>query len=760
MGHLGDPYISRPLINLVPIYLIFGPNLLIVQLFNIILHLTTGILLFYFVKEAFKNTLLSRLSLIIFFTIPIMYVTLNVPSHDIPGLFFLMLCVYLFSKLNKSLNFNKNNFHIIFFSLMLGLCMITTQLSRKYGIIIYYSLILLMILNILKNIEFLLVKKINILIFKKLLFLFVLPLMIYYLGFHIQGKKPATISSSSPMLFSHCDTKNQGKKGGFYMRIADYKKIYFPLIKKVDQKQVNNGKISSELYYNYTDYLQLLIRKSNILYSIGDNTLWTQTKNKGKIIKQFKAGIFVLGKILRVILFFYAIIGSIYLLRKFKLSNNFSIMLIFWFILASIFILIGEVQTYYSYPFYANVSILSAVGFIRLPGLFKSFNNSFINTSKGMTSIFKVYRISLHLMIFIAFIIGFNIFYKTIIKKSDILYKDLRSPTITTLYNDGEIKKNAVVELVPQEKPLKFGMKIPQNSNFIESAWNFNVKPNKYYTIRGFVRENKNRILEMNTMVIVNDLIIIPNEKTYLIKRDLKIQKNNTISYFSSNPIYIDTNFLTIRLVLEVDKDIQIDNKLSNLSATFLEFIQITENKLYDSIPEKYEKKYQTPKNYIKKTNEIYSIGFDDTIWFVPTNDLINFEFNKGSFKGKSSLGSKHLFVISGGANRLNKIPEKKYRYLINPNKEYSFIIDGDFSDSLNIHLWTYIYDEKRLITEKYYYLTHNNKNRIYAIETPPNSKYLRFAFRFSGDGEFEFKNIKIYESEWAENSKNIIAWR
>lgn len=574
-NNLANVFICRPFVNLVPLYIVFGSDLFMVQLYNVLLHILTGLLLYYFIKNNFKNIVISRLSIIVYYTIPITYVTLNIPSHDIPGLFYLMLSIFLFSKLISSVDAKKHIIYLILLGTILGICMIILQYSRTLGDYIIYSIIVLLFINNVSNYKNFCTKNPRLQLLKKITFVFIIPLIIYFTGFKILPKPDRSILT---WIFSTCDCKPQNRAK--WRDIHDYR-IYIPIVDKSNKVPKALGKLSSEIYYNYYDYIQLLIRKNAELYNIGDHDFWYPEVGKRKKIKNFLEGVKIYSILLRIILFIYVIVGSIYFLKKLKLDNSLLIFFLFWFLLGNTLILIGEVQDRYSFSFHLQLAFLFSVGFVKSHQLFNILK---LKTSLAKTFYFQFFhkfrKLIFAIFILFCFTILFGFVYKSFIVYSDLLYKDLSSAKLSVTANDSVNYQNAMIETSKQEKPIKYGLKIPTGLNHIEVSWKFDVKSDHYYSINGFIRRNVNQSEVVYPKLILNDSIIIPNERTFLNEAMLYVHRDNLITYFSSSPLLVDTNYIMLQFVLQAEENIIIDNKqLSDQTTTYLEFLQITEEK-------------------------------------------------------------------------------------------------------------------------------------------------------------------------------------
>lgn len=565
----GKLYWQRPLVNLVPVYLIFGPNLMALQLYNAILNLSTGLMLYYFVKDSLKNLMIARVSLIIFFCLPVTYLSLNIPSHDIPGLFYMMLGFLLFGKINKKIDSGNNLLWPAFLSLLMGLVIFILQLSRSTGVFYFYSLLILFVFFLSKSfLLFFQRKRLRILIVKSLL-LFIIPMTAYYLfnSFFLSG---GINQGRYHMMFISTDT-SENCRGG-YTDIVDYKRYYY-LVDKEDKNDMALGKIASELYYNYPDYLKLLIRKNDRLFSLGDDNVWAQSDNKGFLLNGLVGVMWIFNKLVRIFLYFFAISGMIYLLKKYKLSNPFSVVLLCCLTCSALLILIGEVSPRYAYLFLICITVPAAIGFLTFPLLLKNAGALFKNQPRSFFT--RLTWIIVFTGLVIVFLTGLNLVIKQNLKDSDLVYRDLRAVDNATSDEALQEEIDQQWALSPQEQPLKYMVRIPAGSNLAEATWIFTTYPGATYEIRGFLRERNDREEEVKHHVFINDLSILPANDKPVQKKMLKTRKDYSVSYFSYSPITTEKDSLTVRFLLESGINQIANEESSDMTTTFLEFLQI-----------------------------------------------------------------------------------------------------------------------------------------------------------------------------------------
>lgn len=562
--NLHNVYLRRALVNLVPIYALFGPYQLAVQLVNLVLHIVTGLMLFSFIKDGLKSILVARVTLIFFFSVPVAYLTLNIPSHDITGVFYLMLAFFIFGKMFTSINRNEHILKILVLSFLAGFLAFVLDLSRSIGAFFFYALILLMLIYLTLFIMGGQGKDSRTMAFKKILFLFLIPLFTYYV------LKNNMISAGINkgrfiMMFVASDTSPENK--GAYVEIADYK-IYYNLINRDERAEMALGKYASELHHNFNDYLGMLLRKNNRFTRVGEDFSWAQTG--GRIVWPIVASHWIFSIIWRVILFLLAVFGLMALYKRRILETPFMLVLLMWLVTLLLMIFLSEVSPRYAYLFLLCLPVLSALGFLYMPSMLKQAASGLKDKKKVFTpaNVRFAFALSAALLILI-------LFFSTVMKsfeKPELVYKDLRKVVSGEApYLEAE-EFSINRDLTAQARPLKFGLSIKEYQDTSFAYWHYPAEAGKKYQVRGFLRQMIERPGGLKALVMVNGRNIIPED---MHTKKLKVLKSYEVGYFSSSVTALEDT-LTVALVLENTMDTALSSAPGQ-PHVFLEFLQIVE---------------------------------------------------------------------------------------------------------------------------------------------------------------------------------------
>ncbi len=352
--NLGDPYSKRNLFFLIPVLGLFGPNPVIIQILNFIIYLLSGFLFFKILRFHFPdNKIVQNTGTVLFFSIPYFYLSLNIPHYDLPGTFYLMISLYLLSRLLLGINGGKLS-GIIILSIALGLSFLALFYTRGLTAPMIISLTLFSLLLSFQPSA----KTSNKL--KIILFAAILPLIIFA-GTDKLIKNSRYIDqiesdrSLMQMVFSYNDTRFDGTT-----EHHDKKWVYFPLLSQDMRSDYALKKLNSEINFNWQWYLFRLSSKSYELFSIGGINDWVLhdspiRKGSGFFIKIWELGF-------QYLIVVFGIVGLFRLWNSewhFNLFILFSIAFIFT---CSFFVLFSEVGNRYSLIFLYGLIILASLG--------------------------------------------------------------------------------------------------------------------------------------------------------------------------------------------------------------------------------------------------------------------------------------------------------------------------------------------------------------------------------------------------------------
>jgi hypothetical protein len=408
---------------------------------------------------------------------------------------------------------------------------------------------------------------------KTLLFLIILPLIVFTL---VKSTLPAGNVQGGRFVNMFATTSTSHENTGSYDDIADYKRYYY-LMDKTDRKEMALGKLRSELYYNFQDYLGLLIRKNMRLYRFGGDFSWSHGEGESTLFSIIGSGLHVTTKLLRIFLFFFGIMGLIHLIRSGLYRHTLAIFVIFCMFISTILSAIGEVNPNYSYLLSVHFVVFGSIGFVKFPELLKALDFSFKRHVR-IQSIWIV-RSGILVMAIAGLIFIISVIYGKSLKNSNLVYRDLRNASISMDPASGRLDQDGIIELPLQEKPLRFGMCLPDLSEKITASWEFKVTPGVDYVVRGFIRQNVGCDTLMKTSLIISDRLFSMDAKQIGKPKKLKIHDNYQVSYFCIKPVSDNEGVINLQMVLEAPEGYpHIGSPMA--SNTFLEFVQVSEIKL------------------------------------------------------------------------------------------------------------------------------------------------------------------------------------
>lgn len=569
LQHLHAVYLRRALVNLAPLYMITGPNLLAVQLFNVFINIATGLLIYFFIRQSFKSILIARLSLLFYFLLPITYLTLNVPSHDIAGLFYLMVCFTLFERMDHFLSSGKRWPLVFILSLLLGVMLFILQLSRSIGLFCFYALFMFLLVSLLDFFPLREVPKKYPYLIKRTLFLFIIPMAVYYF---LSGNLISSNINQGRFIMMFVATDTCDECEGAYSEIADAKG-YYNSIPAGHRNDMALGKFRSELYYNAPDFLELLIKKNRRLYGLGNDKSWLMGVEKNKEIVFLTQAVWFGHPVIRSLLFVLGLFGLIYLGRKYRLGSPFSFLVYYWLTCSLLLTVIGEVSPRYSYLFIPGIVALAAVGFVALPALFRDLAKTVTTRPRRFLLYLGVWA-GLAAMVVLALAITRNALERRF-AGDELVYRDLRSATITPGSPERQAGAYLAAPVNRQAQPMKYGISLPDENDSVRVSWTFPVTAGGYYQARGFIREPATRDQRLRTTLTLRSEGTDAANISSSNRRVLRKRKDYAVRYFASEPMLAESGWLSLDLKARSGEGALYSADSTARPFAYLEFLQI-----------------------------------------------------------------------------------------------------------------------------------------------------------------------------------------
>lgn len=266
-----DFYSIRGIVFLYPVYKIFGSNMMILQIINLLVYILTGIIFNKILEKTLsKDRALLNIGIILIYSIPTLLYSINIPLWELTSFFYQILTLYFLSSMFEKVK-NKSTtgvYNLVIHAIILGVCYTGLFYSRGLQtVMIITSLVFCLIMILSKGFEKRL--KINVLIYS-----FLVPFIIYF-ATDAFLKSTSFIDktdygrSTAQMLFSYNDTRADGTN-----EHHDKKWLYFQEIPKELKNEYAFKKINSEIYYNWPWYLFRLNTKSVNNYTLKGFNDW------------------------------------------------------------------------------------------------------------------------------------------------------------------------------------------------------------------------------------------------------------------------------------------------------------------------------------------------------------------------------------------------------------------------------------------------------------------------------------------------------
>jgi hypothetical protein len=723
--NVSSPYIKRALFYLVPIYTLFGESQFAAEIFNLLFHLASGLFIYLLIRDSFDGNTIPRVAMIILLTYPIMLLMLNITNHDIPGLFYLSGYFFFFKRIYENVK-TVNWLRIAIFVLLASFFLIMSQLVRNIGIVLVLCSFLYVALFIVGTFKLSDPKK-NLLLYGKMAaFMFILPFLIYRFGIGLAGDNSKR--NLDKMMLLYTDTKPT--HSGQYSSSFDYKWRFYPQIDELDYKsKIGYGKLYSELYYNYYDFISLMVRKMSRLYSIGNDYSWTvygsdKSPAERGLIKE-------MNQMHRLLLFFFGIAGLFFVLRKISITDPASIIFLAWFFLGNA-LLFSEVQPRYSYIFHIPLAIFGAAGFVNL------FRKQ-ADTERG-----KLLNVIYGIIILLILLVFFKYFSRIAFGGSEKLYLNAGSYKVTSPKGiSGVVIKNKY----PQDNPMTFGINLPSDdeiNKFTVTEWKFDKNPG-YYFLSTFLSTDKDIPNGAKISFTLNDTLIYSNMAKRIGGPERKITKGYLARYIKSDTLYLN-GLSSLKLIYEMtdprEKYKQDDSKI------LMDFTQILKS---DEAPKK-----EPGTEYLPP--EVFTVKWDNIAEYNASNDLFNPFAEKEKIaqvieNGKLVINvsqdpKSYSRLITGGEGGYSVAPEIPEQYMVEGGALYRLSIVGKHLAGAKPGATVFLFDGNRRIEYISSELDDKSDTTTIEFKTPKNANSFRLQLAYNKTGKSEISKLILSKAE------------
>ncbi len=366
------PMARRIVPYLLPLVKLFGTSPYVYKVANVIAFALSAWMVFVLARRWFGERS-ARAALILLIGVPETFFANVIPSHDIPGVLYLLLGLLLIDTLisSENLSFWKS----LGLSIALGIVALLFDVQRSTAVFLLISMIAVAIISA----EKVLIK--SELPFREIctkwrativfwsVFIFIIPVCIHHFGYIalldtgvLADSRSAHNNKKVPWFLANSDSWGDGTWGYAHRTYYLYYEGMPSAPKAWDGK--SQAKILSDIYYNPQERIVNFIRKARRLYSLGtqgnfyyvDKIIQPTSLLKGDVIRR------VLNAWTRVYtsLFLTALIAACFFFSISKMSPSRHLpSIVFVTSLSLVLLLFGENQPRYLYPIWFIFPILA-----------------------------------------------------------------------------------------------------------------------------------------------------------------------------------------------------------------------------------------------------------------------------------------------------------------------------------------------------------------------------------------------------------------
>ncbi|SEH05614.1 glycosyltransferase family protein [Candidatus Venteria ishoeyi] len=565
---------QRPLVWLVPLVLMFGISELVFKIANIIFILLSTLIISYLISK-WVSKQAAILAFLIIMLIPETYFASLIPTHDIPGTFYIV--IYLFFLYTLIVNFYKISKPQLFLSVII-LSFIGALIEVQRGVfsVVFISSILLII------ILFFSWYKQN---FKKILLVLLVIGIMPFLGAKVLIK----VAEINHLLISMENMKQVTHtwgaryphtfSDGSYKKGLDFHNNYVrPLNEISDLNYYIKAIMLSDIYYNIYERAINYLQRSSRLYALGTQAYFYYGR-LSNIDKEKSKKIFNKNKKYNIIymsVFSIFLFLSVFKLLSCKSFNKDEVFIFYPIILMSIIslalLLIGENQPRYifmGYFFWTFIIVWFIDSIFTIPIANTNKNNVSLEVKGGWKGIIiNIFFIFIGYIIFTILFTESN--HKLInmetwnqLTCSKNFTKNECKRSIIKVNNNLSDKKYSTLKLMLPDSPNK--------GDYVRATKIFEVISGKPYTFSTYIMSPYNRNDNKKGFFQVN--IYINNK----LKETLSIADSNQYKYIKIKNIvpYSSSIDVTFEIVSNVT---QSKNSWKRASLVYFKFASLRES--------------------------------------------------------------------------------------------------------------------------------------------------------------------------------------
>ncbi len=502
------PQTERPLAFLVPLVQLFGTSEYVFKISNVILIVCSSLILTYIISRTISKQA-AILFFIILMCVPEIYFASLIPSHDIPGMFYLVVYLFIiFSLLGKLEKISQTK--LFFYILLLSLVGLLLDIQRGTYTLTILVLVLSFVLYM-----FILRKNITKRMIVNILVITIIPFTI--------GQTSKTVLKQNNLLvnyensiygyagkFRYQHTFSKGSFGDGAMFWNKYaKELYSDDIASLNY--MSKSLMLSDTYYNIEERPQNFLLRSQRLYQLGTQGgfYYGRLKNISKLesqeIRKFNNTWNTIFVTLYITILLIATIYFIFSKDK-KRKNIVYFPMIFISLATIALLLISENQPRYLFMgwFLWSVVIVWFVDdlFSKKEKNSDSKDKEYLFSSKGLISI-----VGIILVLYFLFRLAFSSSDYKLIDMSQ--WKDIGCNVKVS----AEQCKKAIVPFTHSTKDKYYSTLImqlpryPKKNDFVTNTQEFKVDKTKLYTFSTYIMspyfrgENKKGFFDVNILV-------------------------------------------------------------------------------------------------------------------------------------------------------------------------------------------------------------------------------------------------------------------
>lgn len=486
-------FLARVLFYIYPLYRIVGPHLVATQILNAVLHVLTAVNLFFICRWTLKDARIGRLAVVFYLIVPVNYVMLNLPNHDIAGRFYLSLAFLAITWLHRRATRGASIAADVLVSFALGGLLSVCEAQRSIGTFLFVSLAVYAVFVLIARLARPREGLTRTAALRLVLLVSVLPLAVYSL-------------SARPIRFEVRDSRtlhmtifagSNAAHGTNYRALFEHRYSYMTKLDPADERwSYAVARLGGEIYRNLRSYLAVLSQRAAHLFDVGRSQHYVTAQcADGRCL--FPPELTLdLSRIVRLFLFACAVLGFGFFLSDFRAENALTATVLFGSLFGAA-VTLGHCAPRHSLLLHMHFAVFAAGGLVsattwlqRLRAPFgRSLGNAVVDTACRYAAV------PVHVIVLLSVAVACVLVFRAIWPRLGYDFLDLRTAHIVCTPAGRLLSSTAVAPLRPQERPFKFAFRMPGNVHekfSCEARWTTAVEPRRPFRVRLFLRVHRN----------------------------------------------------------------------------------------------------------------------------------------------------------------------------------------------------------------------------------------------------------------------------